>query len=161
MTAVKTIVPITMQMVRTAVAPRGPVETDAEVPADTRRIHLWFMGAATAAPVPAHLGLLGRITAGPSTLEFFHNTPNGEELAGCLIKHGEFRHFLSLRQPPPATPDPVGDLLGPSRGRHQGLVAPPDERLAVGHLRRPALALDTAGGGERASSKRTTTKSFS
>ena len=90
------------QMVRTAVAPRGPVETDAEVPADTRRIDLWFMGAATSVPVPDHLGLLGRITAGPSTLEFFHNTRNGEELAGCLIKHGEFRHVLSLRTPPPA-----------------------------------------------------------
>jgi hypothetical protein len=92
------------QMVRTAVAPRGPVETDAEVPADTRRIDLWFMGAATSAPVPDHLGLLGRITAGPSTLEFFHNTPSGDELAGCLIKHGEFRHFLSLRKPPPPIP---------------------------------------------------------
>jgi hypothetical protein len=31
------------QMVRTALETRGPVETDAEVPADTRRIDLWFM----------------------------------------------------------------------------------------------------------------------
>ena len=92
------------QMVRAAVARRGPVETDAEVPADTRRIDLWFTPDSTLAPVPDSLGLLGRITAGPSTLEFFHNTPNGDELAGCLIKHGEFRHFLSLREPPPAIP---------------------------------------------------------
>jgi len=88
------------QMVRTAVAPRGPVETDAEVPADTRRIDLWFMGATTSAPVPDHLGLLGRITAGPSTLEFFHNPPSGDELAGCLIKHGEFRHFYRCASRP-------------------------------------------------------------
>jgi len=92
------------QMVRTAVAPRGAVETDAEVPADTRRIDLWFTPASMQAPVPDYLGLLGRITAGPSTLEFFHNTPNGEDLAGCLIKHGEFRHFLSQRKVPPPVP---------------------------------------------------------
>jgi hypothetical protein len=29
------------------------------------------------------------MAAGPSTLEFFHNTPSGDELASCLIKHGE------------------------------------------------------------------------
>jgi hypothetical protein len=92
------------QLVRTALATRGPVETDAEVPADTRRIDLWFMPDSPPAPVPDHLGLLGLITAGPSPLEFFHNTPNGDELAGCLIKHGEFRHFLSLRKQPPPPP---------------------------------------------------------
>ncbi|MEO7732519.1 MAG: hypothetical protein ABIY55_16240 [Kofleriaceae bacterium] len=92
------------QMVRTALETRGPVETDAEVPADTRRIDLWFMPDATRASVPDRLGLLGRIADGPSTLEFFHNTPNGDELAACLIKHGEFRHFLSLRKTPPAIP---------------------------------------------------------
>jgi hypothetical protein len=80
------------QMVRSAVTPRGSVETDAEVPADTRRIDLWFMPDPACEPAPGYLGLLGRITAGPSTLEFFHNTPSGEELADCLIKHGQFRH---------------------------------------------------------------------
>ena len=73
------------QLVRTALATRGPVETDAEVPADTRRIDLWFTPDSPPSPVPDHLGLLGLITAGPSTLEFFHNTPNGDEPAGCLI----------------------------------------------------------------------------
>ncbi len=79
-------------MVRSAVASRGTVETDAEVPADTRRIDLWFMPDPACEPAPGYLGLLGRITAGPSTLEFFHNTPSGDELADCLIKHGQFRH---------------------------------------------------------------------
>jgi hypothetical protein len=54
--------------------------------------------------MPDHLGLLGRIAGGPTTLEFFHNTPSGDELAACLIKHGEFRHFLSLRRTPPPVP---------------------------------------------------------
>jgi hypothetical protein len=54
--------------------------------------------------VPDHLSVLGRIADGPSTLEFFHNTPSGDELAACLIKHGEFRHFLSLRRMPPSVP---------------------------------------------------------
>jgi hypothetical protein len=31
------------QMVRAVLETRGPIETDAEVPADTRRIDLWFM----------------------------------------------------------------------------------------------------------------------
>ena len=92
------------QMVRTALETRGPVETDAEVPADTRRIDLWFMPDPARGSVPDHLGVLGRIAGGPSTLEFFHNTPSGDELAACLIKHGEFRHFLSLRRTPPPVP---------------------------------------------------------
>ena len=92
------------QMVRTALEIRGPVETDAEVPADTRRIDLWFMPDPARGSAPDHLGLLGRVAGGPSTLEFFHNTPSGEDLATCLIKHGEFRHFLSLRRTPPPVP---------------------------------------------------------
>jgi hypothetical protein len=92
------------QMVRSALTSRGPVETDAEVPADTRRIDLWFTPDPPIEAAPADLGLLGRITVGPSTLEFFHNTPSGEDLAACLIKHGEFRHFLSLRKTPPPIP---------------------------------------------------------
>jgi hypothetical protein len=92
------------QMVRAALEARGPVETDAEVTADTRRIDLWFMPDPMRESVPDHLGLLGRIAGGPSTLEFFHNTPSGEELAACLIKHGEFRHFISLRRTPPPIP---------------------------------------------------------
>src|SRR5215831_18287512 len=92
------------QMVRHALEPRGPIETDAEVPADTRRIDLWFMPDAARGPLPEYLGILRRIASQPSTLEFFHNTPSGDELATCLIKHGEFRHFLSLRSAPPPVP---------------------------------------------------------
>ena len=92
------------QMVRTALETRGPVETDAEVAADTRRIDLWFMPNPARGSEPDHLGVLGRIADGPSTFEFFHNTPSGEDLAACLIKHGEFRHVLSLRKTPPSVP---------------------------------------------------------
>jgi len=45
------------QMVRTALETRGPVETDAEVPADTRRIDLWFMPDPARGSVPDHLGV--------------------------------------------------------------------------------------------------------
>jgi hypothetical protein len=55
------------QMVRTALETRGPVETDAEVPADTRRIDLWFMPDPARGSVPDHLGVLGRIADGPSS----------------------------------------------------------------------------------------------
>src|SRR4051794_9515598 len=33
-----------------------------------------------------------------------HNTPGGEELHVCLMKHGEFRHFLSRRKTLPSLP---------------------------------------------------------
>jgi len=92
------------QMIRAALAGRGAVETDVEVSVDTRRIDLWFMPEPTREPAPAYLGLLGRLTAGPSTFELFHCTPSGDELADCLIKHGQFRHYLSLRKPPPPIP---------------------------------------------------------
>jgi hypothetical protein len=92
------------QMVRDALEGRCSVETDAEVPADTRRIDLWVTPREACASLPDHLGLLGRITSRSVTLEFFHNTPSGEELHVCLIKHGEFRHFLSRRKTLPPLP---------------------------------------------------------
>ncbi len=52
------------QMVRTALETCGPVETDAEVPADTRRIDLWFMPDPARKAVPDQFGVLGRIADG-------------------------------------------------------------------------------------------------
>jgi hypothetical protein len=91
-------------MVRDALEGRCSVETDAEVPADTRRIDLWVTPHETGASLPDYLGLLGRITSSAVTLEFFHHTPSGEELRMCLIKHSEFRHFLSRRKTLPPLP---------------------------------------------------------
>jgi hypothetical protein len=121
-------------MVRSAIASRGSVETDAEVPADTRRIDLWFMPDPACEPVPGYLGLLGRITAGPSTLEFFHNTPSGDDLADCLIKHGQFRHNTEpsiiprggagpafyRRKRERRSAAPLGIIRGPSRSPRAG-----------------------------------------
>jgi hypothetical protein len=76
------------QMVRDALEGRCSIETDAEAPADTRRIDLWVTPREANAPLLDHLGLLGRITSGSVTLEFFHNTPSGEE---------RFRRFRSSR----------------------------------------------------------------
>ena len=92
------------QMVRDALEGRCSVETDAEVPAETRRIDLWVTPREAGVSLPDHLGLLGRITSGSVTLEFFHHTPSGGELRICLIKHGEFRHFLSRRKALPPLP---------------------------------------------------------
>jgi hypothetical protein len=122
------------QMVRSAIAARGSVETDAEVPADTRRIDLWFMPDPACEPVPGYLGLLGRITAGPSTLEFFHNTPSGDDLADCLIKHGQFRHNTEsaiIRR-------------GPSRGGHAGRGSPESRRHSLALSGKVGLARSTA-----------------
>jgi len=87
------------QMIYKALYGGGPVETDAEVPTDTRRIDLWFMPDPARGADHSHLGLLGRLTAAACTMELYHCTPDGDELAGCMIKHGNFRHFLSLRSP--------------------------------------------------------------
>jgi hypothetical protein len=92
------------QLVRDAVEGICSVEANAEVPADARHIDLWVTPREAAASPPDHLGLLGRITSGSVTLEFFHNTPSGDELATCLIKHGEFRHFLSRQKTLPPVP---------------------------------------------------------
>jgi len=127
------------QMVRSAVAARGLVETDAEVPADTRRIDLWFMPDPAGEPVPGYLGLLGRITAGPSTLEFFHNTPSGDDLADCLIKHGQFRHYLSLRKPPPPSPTQWVISSGRPKGGIEGLRLHPLEGWPPGIYEGPPL----------------------
>jgi hypothetical protein len=48
-------------------------------------------------------------------------------------------------------PDAVGDLLRPPRKWDRRLADPPARRLARRDLRRSALAVDPAGGGERAS----------
>jgi len=134
------------QMVRDAVEGRCFIETDAEVPADTRRIDLWVTPRESGVSPPDYQGLLGRITSGSVTLEFFHNTPSGEELRVCLIKHGEFRHFLSRRKtlPPLPTqcvissgrPDAGIDGLGfrPMTGGRSGIYESPPllyTRLAV------------------------------
>jgi hypothetical protein len=92
------------QLVRDALDGRCSVESDAEVPANARRIDLWVTPHEAGASPPDHLGLFGRIISGSVTLEFFHNTPSGEELHVCLIKHGEFRHFLSRRKSLPPLP---------------------------------------------------------
>jgi hypothetical protein len=105
-------------MVRAALEIRGSVETDAEVPADTRRIDLWFLPDRAHVQLPDDLGWLGRMTGGPSTLEFFHNTPTGDELTACLIKHGEFRHFLARRK----TPLPIATQWVISSGRPDGAI---------------------------------------
>jgi hypothetical protein len=47
------------QLVRDAVDGRCSVETDAEVPADTRRVDLWITPREAGAALPDHLGLLG------------------------------------------------------------------------------------------------------
>jgi hypothetical protein len=127
------------QMVRTALETCGPVETDAEVPADTRRIDLWFMPDPARKAVPDHFGVLGRIADGPSTFEFFHNTPSGEALAACLIKHGEFRHFLSLRRTPP--PVPLQWIISSGRpdGGIEGLWLRPMSRWPPGMYEGPPL----------------------
>ena len=127
------------QMVRTALETRGPVETDAEVPADTRRIDLWFMPDPARGSAPDHLGLLGRVAGGPSTLEFFHNTPSGEDLATCLIKHGEFRHFLSLRRTPPPVPTQWVISSGRPDGGIDGLWLRPSAGWPPGIYEGPPL----------------------
>jgi hypothetical protein len=127
------------QMVRTALELRGSVETDAEVPADTRRIDLWFTPGGARGQAEDHLGWLGRITGGPSTLEFFHHTPSSDELTACLIKHGEFRHVLSLRKT--SLPLPTQWVISSGRpdGGIEGLSFRPMTRWLPGLYEGPPL----------------------
>ena len=125
------------QLVRDALAGRCSVESDVGVPADTRHIDLWVTPRDAHAAPPEGLGFLGRITSNVVTLEFFHNTPSGEELRVCLIKHGEFQHFLSRQKTLPplpvqwvissGRPDAGIDGLGfrPMMGGERGIYASP------------------------------------
>jgi hypothetical protein len=103
------------QMVRAAIEGHCAVETDAEVPAETRRIDLWFMLREARASLPDHLGLLGRITSGAGTLELFHNTPGVDELVACLIKQAEFRLHLPRRMAAPPLPFPIQWIISSGR----------------------------------------------
>jgi Domain of unknown function (DUF4351) len=106
------------QMARTALEVHGNVESDAEVSSNTRRIDLWFLPLRARPHGAAGLGLFDRITEGATTLEFFHNTPSGDELTACLFKHGEFRQAL-LRQ---MLPPPLVRLWVISAGRPDGAI---------------------------------------
>jgi hypothetical protein len=92
------------QMIRDALEGRCLVESEAEVPVETRRIDLWVTPLEAREPSPDHLGLLGCITSRSVTLELFHNTPSGDELHLCLIKHGQFRNLLLRRKTLPPFP---------------------------------------------------------
>ena len=80
------------------------VESEVEVPAETRRIDLRVTPIAARERALDHLGLLGRIIGSSVTLELFHNTPGGDELHLCLIKHGQYRDLLSRRKTLPPLP---------------------------------------------------------
>ena len=99
------------QMLRAALEGHCVVETDAEVPAEPRRIDLWFMLRDARAPLPEHLGLLGRIARRAGTLELFHNPPSVHELVACLVKQGEFRLHLPRRAAAPPLPLPIQWIL--------------------------------------------------
>ena len=86
------------QMVRTAVIARGPVETDAEVPADTRRIDLWFNPAPDSAPRPFALETVAPHIREEQPLE---STPAKEETAGAA------RPDAGSQQPTPAASYPA------------------------------------------------------
>jgi hypothetical protein len=92
------------QMIRDALEGRCLVESEAEVPVETRRIDLWVTPLEASEPSPDHLGLLGSIASRSVTLELFHNTPSGDELHLCLIKHGQFRNLLLRRKTLPPAP---------------------------------------------------------
>jgi Domain of unknown function (DUF4351) len=85
------------QMLHAALAGRGSVETEVEVTAEIRTIDGWFTPVPSGARIPDELGLLGWITIHPSTLEFRHSTPNGDELCAYVIKHGDFHRSLARR----------------------------------------------------------------
>jgi hypothetical protein len=69
-----------------------------------QRIDVWFTPGSNGDEEADYLGLLDRMTRSASTVELFHVTPGGDELAGCVIKHGDLRHSISRRKTPPPVP---------------------------------------------------------
>ena len=79
-------------MVRDALEGRCSVESDAEVPANTRRIDLWVTPHEGRASPPDHLGLLGRITSRSVTVEFFHNG-TAADVAAAVDSYDQHFHI--------------------------------------------------------------------
>jgi hypothetical protein len=71
--------------------------------------------------------------------EFFHDTPNGRKLAACMIKHGAFRHILSLREPRPPIPMQWVISAGRPRGGMKGLWLRPMTSWPSGIYKGPPL----------------------
>lgn len=92
------------QLSREMLEPDGRLESDAEASVETQRVDIWFTPDPDRPASRRQFGLFGPITDSACTLEFFHSTPGGDELATTVIKHGNFRRFLSLRKRPPTTP---------------------------------------------------------
>ncbi|HSN98890.1 MAG TPA: hypothetical protein VLS89_11415 [Candidatus Nanopelagicales bacterium] len=76
--------------------PAGAVKTEQEVSADAQRVDLYFAPDAARAGTLGPLGLLGRLAGRPCSLEHFHQPPSPAVLVGCLRKHLNFCHVLSL-----------------------------------------------------------------
>ena len=93
------------RLARKVISPGGLLETDAEVSPDAQRIDVWFTpDPERARAVLAPLGLFGRICRRACTLEPFHRTPSGEQVADCIAKHRFFCRELARRKPRPPAP---------------------------------------------------------
>src|SRR5262249_26761550 len=128
------------QMVRAALEGHCAVETDAEVPAETRRIDLWFMPRETLVALPEHLGLLGTIARRAGTIELFHSAPGNHQLIACLVKHGELRLDLPRRAAAPPLPLPIQWIISPGRpdGGIEGFAFRPMDGWPSGIYEGPA-----------------------
>lgn len=93
------------RLAREAYSPGGHVETEAEVTPPARRIDIWFVPhAGRARKVLAPLGLFGRMGRTSCTLEPYHSTPTGDQVADCFAKHRFFCCDLARRKPRPPVP---------------------------------------------------------
>jgi hypothetical protein len=109
------------RLARKGLSPAGRVETEAEVTPDALRIDVWFVPYADRAHrrVLVPLGLLGRMARTSCTLEPYHRTPSGEQVADCIAKHRFFCRELARRTPP--SPLPMQWIL--CAGRPSGALA--------------------------------------
>ena len=127
------------QVSRAMLESDGALESDAESSVETQRIDVWFTPDPGRPGSRRQFGLFGRLTDSACALEFFHCTPDGPELATTVIKHGNFRRFLSLRKPPP--PPPVQWVISsgrPNEGIH-GLCFHPARDWPPGIYQGPSL----------------------
>lgn len=102
------------RLARRGLTPIGRVETEVEVSPDSMRIDVWFWPhAGRGRPALAPLGLLGRMARRSCTLEPFHRTPTGDQVADCVVKHRLFCRELRRRKPP--APAPVQWIIASGR----------------------------------------------
>lgn len=107
-----------------AVGPSGLLRVEHEIAPDAQTLDVWFEPDPARAEGRMRSGALGRMMAVPSILEAFHNTPDLDDVRGCIHKQlGLDRMRLAEARREGHSRPPFPHLWILSAGRAVGVIA--------------------------------------